>query len=212
MCCDDAKYVVQARDASKYVFVREHSLEWNEPQVVFQTGTCMGVDPCMYVIQDNPNVMYYDDPMFNDISDRTRWCNEWRTCMFGGRGEVVRFTSTCFYGLCFRSSWPLPCVPVCFPVSCLPCAREREIYLDDAAAGIHEIKSALRNAREHDPLYHDGGNTWNPNAPDGERACGASEEDEDDGARVGDAAAAAGEGAEARLVADKDTSNPAWNA
>jgi len=111
MCCDDAKYIVQQRDSSKYVFVREHSLEWNEPQVVFQTGSCLGVDPCMYVVQDTPHLIYYDDPMFNDISDRTRWCHEWRTCMFGGRGEVVRFTSTCFYGYvhAMRCSQCMPC-------------------------------------------------------------------------------------------------------
>jgi len=162
----------------------------------------------MYVIQDNPHVMYYDDPMFSDISDRTRWCNEWRTCMFGGRGEVVRFTSACFYGLCFRSSWPLPCVPVCCPVACLPCAREREVYLDDAAAGIHEIKSALRNAREHDPLYHDGGNSWDP--VEGDRPS-VGVDAEGLGGVTGGGAGAFAE-SEARLVADRDASNPAWTA
>ena len=155
LCCDDAKYIAQKRDASKYVFVRENSLEWNEPEIVWKTGSCLGMDPCMYVIQDNPEVVYYDDPMFEEISDQTRWCNETRTCLLGGRGEVVRFTSTCFYGLCYRSAYPCPCVPVCFPRWLFPCARERELYLEDASEGIHAIRNAVRNAREHDTLYQD---------------------------------------------------------
>ena len=139
----------------QYVFVRENSVEWNEPEINWQEGNVCGIDPCMYGVQDNPQVIYYDDPMFDEISDKTRWFNETRTCLCGGHGERIELTSSCCYGLCYRASYPLPCVPICVPTSFFPCARRREIYLQDAAEGIHEMKKAVRNAREHDPLYQD---------------------------------------------------------
>ena len=156
-CCDDAKYVVQKREASKYILVRENSVEWNEPEIVWQTGSFLGIDPCMYHVQDHSQVIYYDDPMFDAITDQTRCCNETRTCLCGGRGERIELTSTCCFGSCYRSSYPVPCVPVCVPTFLCPCARRREIYLADAAEGIHEIKKAVRNAREHDPFYMEKG-------------------------------------------------------
>ena len=95
-------------------------------------------------------------------------------------------------------------MPVCCPVSCFPCARERELYLDDASSGMHEIKNAIRNAREHDPLYSDAANNnWDPNNVDGERGSGSSDAAEEKGEAPEDAAA---------LVGARDASNPAWNA
>lgn len=160
ICCDHSKYIVAQRDASKYVLVRENSLEWNEPEIVWEGGNCFGIDPCLYGVQDNPQVVYYDDPMIDEISDQTRWCNETRTCLNGGSGERVQLTSTCFFGICYRASFPCPCVPVCVPTALFPCARRRVLYLKDAAEGIHEIKNAVRNAREHDPLYQDQTEDW----------------------------------------------------
>jgi hypothetical protein len=104
--------------------------------------------------------------------------------------------------LCFRSSWPLPFVPVCCPASCFPCARERELYLDDASSGMHEIKNAIRNAREHDPLYSDtANNSWDPNNPDGEGGSGSGDVAEERGDSEGAAA----------LVGERNANNPAWN-
>jgi len=50
-------------------------------------GLCCGVDPCEYDVQDNISVLYFDDKMFERITDQTRFCNECRTCMFGGKGK-----------------------------------------------------------------------------------------------------------------------------
>ena len=69
LCCDDAKYVASKRDASKYIFIRENSIEWNDPEVVWMTGSCLGIDPCLYDVQDRPHVIYYDDP---DLSAHDR--------------------------------------------------------------------------------------------------------------------------------------------
>ena len=33
-------------------------------------GPCFGVDPCMYDIRDNIKVLYFDDPIFDRITDR----------------------------------------------------------------------------------------------------------------------------------------------
>ena len=49
-------------------------------------GPCCGVDPCLYDVQDNIKVIYYDDQVFEQVTDRTRSCNECRTCLFGGAG------------------------------------------------------------------------------------------------------------------------------
>jgi hypothetical protein len=153
-CCDHSKYIVAHRDASKYVFVRENSLEWNAPEIVWESGSWLGIDPCMYTVLDNPQVVYFDDPIFDYISDQTRCCNETRTCLNGGNGEIVHLDSRCFWGMCYRSHSPCPCVPTFAPLACFPCARRKIIYLKDAAEGIHAIKQAVRNAREHDTLYH----------------------------------------------------------
>jgi hypothetical protein len=34
------------------------------------------------------SVLYFDDKMFERISDQTRCCNECRTCLFGGKGDL----------------------------------------------------------------------------------------------------------------------------
>lgn len=151
--CDDAKYVASKREASKYVFIRENSVEWNDPEVVWMTGSCLGIDPCMYEVQDRTHVLYYDDPMFQEITDRTRCCNECRTCLCGGQGELIQLSSPCCCKMCYRSSFPCPCIPVCCPTNMFPCAMRREIHVQDASQALHEIKTALRNATMYDPLY-----------------------------------------------------------
>ncbi|RYH19020.1 hypothetical protein EON65_26580 [archaeon] len=55
-CCGDAEYIAAKRKASTYIFIRENSIEWNDPKIVMQTGVCCGVDPCMYDVQDHVQV------------------------------------------------------------------------------------------------------------------------------------------------------------
>jgi len=69
-CCNIPEYINIHREASKYIYIRENSIEWNEPEIVMQDGKCFGVDPCVYQVWDNVKVLYYDDPIFDRISDK----------------------------------------------------------------------------------------------------------------------------------------------
>lgn len=55
-CCGDAEYITVRRRASAYVYIRENSVEWNDPKIVMQSGVCCGVDPCLYDVQDHIQV------------------------------------------------------------------------------------------------------------------------------------------------------------
>jgi len=77
-------------------------------------------------------VLYFDDPIFNRITDQTRLCNECRTYCCGGRGERVQIDSPCCFNLCHRSRPPCPVVPVCCPKLLVPCMLKYEIFLEDA--------------------------------------------------------------------------------
>ena len=151
-CCTDADYIAIKREASKYILIRENSLEWNSPKVVLKQGFCFGVDPCVYDIQDNVTVLYYDDPIFDRITDQTRCCNECRTCICGGSGERIQIDSPCCCNLCQRSACPCPCVPICCPSYFCPCALKYEIYVQDAQRGKYDINKAL-NAARNSVLY-----------------------------------------------------------
>ena len=154
-CCNEPEYITVKRQASKYVFIRENSIEWNEPKIVMKSGPCFGIDPCIYEIQDNVRVLYYDDPIFNRITDQTRCLNECRTCLCGGKGERIQIDAPCCFNLCQRShTFPCPFVPVCLPTLLFPCALKHEIYVDDAQRGMYEIKAA-REAAIKNPLYND---------------------------------------------------------
>lgn len=145
-CCDDAEYVVVKREASKYIFIRENSIEWNDPEIVLKNGNCFGLDPCVYDVQDHVKVLFFDDPVFERITDQTRMCNETRTCLCGGRGDRIQLDSPCFCGICYRASSPCLFVPICLPSSCIPCALRYEIYTTDAQKGLYEIKKVRSHA------------------------------------------------------------------
>ena len=69
-CCNDPEYIVLRRDSSKYIHIRENSIEWNDPNVIMTHGPCFGVDPCVYTVQDNVTVLYYDDIIFDKVLDK----------------------------------------------------------------------------------------------------------------------------------------------
>jgi hypothetical protein len=152
-CCGDPDYIKQRRQASSYIHIRENSLEWNEPQTIIQPGICCGIDPCLYDIQDRIQVVYFDDLVFDRISDQTRFCNECRTCCFGGRGERIRMDAPICCGCCQRGSFPFICIPICLPRSLCPCILRYEIYVDDAQKGIYEIKRVREQAFKNE-LYN----------------------------------------------------------
>lgn len=155
-CCDDADYVKDMRESSKYIYIRENSVEWNDPHIVMRSGFCFGVDPCLFSIHDSVHVVYFDDVMYANVTDQTRICNECRTCLCGGRGERIRIDSTCCFSLCLRSSFPCPCIPVCCPSECFPCAWRHSIYVKDASRALYEIKAAIKKVNGL-PLYKDDG-------------------------------------------------------
>ncbi|KAJ1435573.1 hypothetical protein B484DRAFT_428834 [Ochromonadaceae sp. CCMP2298] len=147
-CCGDAEYIKLLRQASTYIHIRENSIEWNDPGLVLKPGLCCGIDPCMYDVSDSINVVYFDDVMFGSITDKTRTCNECRTCLFGGRGERIRIDAPVCCGCCQRASFPCLCVPSCFPRSLCPCLLRHEIYMEDAQKGLYEIKKTRKGALE----------------------------------------------------------------
>ena len=176
-CCDDPEYIVTAREASKYIVIRENSLEWNDPKIVTSEGSCCGQSLCLYRIQDQasarsrlplsrrdgPNnsplqpsptlypqvtVLYFDDPMIKDIQNRTRCCNDVRTWCCGGVGERVMINNTFCYGACARGLFPCPCVPSCCPSLLCPCMLSYNLYVKDANKAVVEIKSAHVGAKE----------------------------------------------------------------
>ena len=153
-CCNDTEYIHIKKESSKYIYIRENSIEWNMPSIIMKKGTCCGIDPCIYDIKDDVKVLYYDDPIFNRITDQTRCCNECRTCLFGGKGERIQIDSPCCFGICQRSSLPCPFVPICCPAAIFPCLSKYEIYVQDAQQGKYEIEQAKLSALSN-TLYCD---------------------------------------------------------
>eukprot|EP01038_Epipyxis_sp_PR26KG_P012117 gene12117-16223_t len=151
-CCGEAEYIDQLRYASTYIYVRENSIEWNDPQIVMMPGICCGIDPCLFNVQDNVNVIYFDDIMFESITDRTRICNECRTCICGGRGERIRMDSPACCNCCQRSTIPCLFIPSICPKSLCPCILRHEIYMKDAQQGLYDIKKARTKRLENDEV------------------------------------------------------------
>ena len=89
------------------------------------------------------NQVYFDDPVFNRISDQTRCCNECRTCCCGGSGERIQIDSPCCFNICQRGSYPCPCVPICCPTAIFSCALKYELYVEDAQKGMYEIQQVI---------------------------------------------------------------------
>ena len=141
-CWGEAQYVAARRDASKYVYVRENSIEYNDPIVAFKVGKYCCVDPCEYVIQDNITVIYYDDPLFQKMTNKVDYFSACCILFFGGNGEKITFQNTCCLSLCTIGLPPCPFVPRCCPSWCCPCYLRREIYFQDSQKAIYEIRKA----------------------------------------------------------------------
>ena len=153
-CCNESEYIHIKKESSKYIYIRENSIEWNDPSVVMKHGSCCGIDPCIYEIQDEVRVVYFDDNLFTRITDQTRCCNELRTCLFGGKGERIQLDSPCCCNLLQRATFPCPCVPICCPTALFPCQMKHAIYVEDAQKGKYEIEQIRKSALD-DSLYYD---------------------------------------------------------
>ena len=99
---------------------------------------------CLYNIRDNIKVIYYDDPIFQRLSDQTRCCHQCRTCVCGGRGEMLQIDAPCCYNMCHYTGVPCLLAPSCLSSTMLPCCTyKHEIYLENAQKGMYEINKVI---------------------------------------------------------------------
>jgi len=78
-CCTLPEYITKATEESTYVYVRENSVEFNMPGLSSEKGACCGNSICGYRVADNVQVVYYDAMVMDQITDKTRCCNDCRT-------------------------------------------------------------------------------------------------------------------------------------
>mmetsp|Transcript_4929 Transcript_4929/g.8147 ORF Transcript_4929/g.8147 Transcript_4929/m.8147 type:complete len:208 (+) Transcript_4929:111-734(+) len=146
-CCTLPEYITKATEESTYVYVRENSVEFNMPGLSSEKGACCGNSICGYRVADNVQVVYYDAMVMDQITDKTRCCNDCRTMCCGGHGQLLQLSSPFCAGCCYRSMFPLPCVPVCCTPCCGMCMMDEFIWVDnamEAGAAIKQQRDAVR--------------------------------------------------------------------
>ena len=138
-CYGEPMNIHQKRESSKYILMRENSIEWNNPIRISRPGSLCnpflfefcGVSCCQYDIKDDIKVVYFDDPMLDRIRYKAPCCCGLDQALYGSDGEIVRIDSACCMGLCIRGTWPLCFIPCCFPllgISC-PCSKYHDIIV-----------------------------------------------------------------------------------
>lgn len=88
-------------------------------------GTYVGACGFTYRIRDDARVLYFDDPVLDDVVAITRpHCGPLRRCLCGARGQAVRVQNRICWGWCTRARGPggLPCIPTCCVCLCKPAA------------------------------------------------------------------------------------------
>lgn len=141
-CFDYPAYVVNKVNSSRYIYVRENSLEWNNPLIQQDKGTCCGVSCCDLAVLDDVSVLYFDDLYFDSVKNGTRYCNDCQTFWFGGRGERVTIQSRFCLGMCKRGKGTMLCVPSCCPEICCPCVASADLWVEDAENAAILIRNA----------------------------------------------------------------------
>ena len=53
-------------NSSRYIYLRENSLEFNNPTMQAAKGKCCGAALCELAVLDNVTVLYFDDQHFDD--------------------------------------------------------------------------------------------------------------------------------------------------
>ncbi len=53
-------------NSSRYIYVRENSLEFNNPSMQATKGRCCGASCCELSVKDNVTVLYFDDEHFDE--------------------------------------------------------------------------------------------------------------------------------------------------
>lgn len=88
-------------------------------------GNYIGACGCTYHIRDDARVLFFDDPVLDDIvAIADPRCGPLRRCLCGGRGQAVRVQSRACYGCCVRARGlgGLPFMPSCCLCLCKPAA------------------------------------------------------------------------------------------
>ena len=88
-------------------------------------GHYVGACGCTYHVQDDARVLYFDDPVMDDVEARTSpCCIALRRCLCGSQSQAVRVQSRICCGGCVRTRGlhGLPCIPACCVCLCGPAA------------------------------------------------------------------------------------------
>lgn len=157
LCCYDyPAYILTEMTASRYIFVRENGLEWNNPSTQPAKGDFCGQSCEELSVMDNVTVLYFDDIHFDHVRDDTRPCNAFWTFCCGGRGEQVQIESTFCFGCCTRGRDNRICIPVCCPEFFCPCIAKAELWVEDAPTAVRIIRDARDDAKRRLGLEADG--------------------------------------------------------
>ena len=147
-CFAPPEDVVNQMSSSRYIYVRENSLEWNNPSMQPARGRCCGRTCCRLSVVDDVTVLYFDDMNFDGVRNGTRRCNDCLTFCCGGGGEQVRMESDFCFGGCVRGRGNVICVPVCCPEPCCPCLVKNELWVEDATVAVDIISQARDSAHK----------------------------------------------------------------
>jgi len=154
---DYPEYAVSKMNASRYINVRENSIEWNTPTLRF--ANCCSAE---LEVMDDVHVMYFDDSQFAEVKADSRWCSTFRSFCCGGMGEQVNIEQTCFLGICLRGRrYCCFFLPTCCPTEslaagcCCSCpyyccadgVARRVLWVDDAGSAAKIISEARDHAR-----------------------------------------------------------------
>ena len=110
-------------------------------------GHYVGACGCTYHVQDDARVLYFDDPVMDDVVARTRpCCDTLRRCMCGGRGQAVRVQNRICCGGCVRTRGlhGLPCIPTCCVCLCEPAALRHDMPAKVNAKRLHTCVVRLK--------------------------------------------------------------------
>eukprot|EP01082_Thalassiosira_pseudonana_P003365 g2399.t1.1.5e174189 g2399 g2399.t1 contig12:17167-18054(-) len=137
-CFDYPEYIVNEIKASQYIYIRENSIEYNQPTLQPSKATtplttifCCGHSPSSLSVRDSITTIYFDDVLMDSVRNDTRMFHPLHTFCCGGRGEEVRLESRFCGDVCYRGRsldgfgsgcCCLVCVPVGCPECLCPCA------------------------------------------------------------------------------------------
>jgi len=148
-CFQYPKYILNKISSSKYIYIRENSMEWNEPYIRAANGYFCGSACCEMDIKDNITVLYFDDMHFGEVTNQTRRCNDIKSFCCGGEGQIVQIESRFCWGMCKRGGpCPFLFAPICFTRRCCSCLISYELHVEHADSAIEAITMARDSAEE----------------------------------------------------------------